>query len=271
MTPKRGIAARTRILAAGVGALVLVAAPLLAQDNRSTDAEITFNTGLVHLREGRIDMAVDSFKKAVKQDPKNAYFHKGLGIAYSRLADKCAAGDDKCRAERFGEAVDEARKALELNPYYVDARNDLGSALIALGRRDEGKKELLAAYEDPTNPTPELSARNLGVAFLEEKNLPQAESWLLTCVTRNKAYAEAFVLLGDVLLAQNKVTEAVAHLEQGEKSTREDPLVMLALGQAYYRAGRLSDARGRWEALAAKDPGGAAGRRALELLSGVQR
>jgi tetratricopeptide (TPR) repeat protein len=231
-----------------------------------SDPESTFNLGLSHLREGRVDMAVESFKKAIKQDPKNAYFYKGLGIAYSQLAEKCPPSDSRCRGARLGEAVAAARKALELNPYYVDARNDLGTALVLSGRRDEGKKELQAAYEDPTNPTPELSARNLGQAFLEEKNYPQAETWFLICVQRNKAYGDAWVMLAEAMIAQNKLADAIEKLEQGEKNAPDDFGLALATGQAYYRAGRFSEARSRWEKVASKDPSGPTGRRALELL-----
>src|SRR5438552_16821664 len=123
-------------------ALALVAAPALAFA-QGPDAESTFNAGLNHLKEGRPAMAVEEFKKAVRQDGKNPYFQKGLGQAY--LATK-----------KFDEAISSFRHALELNPYYVDVRNDLGTALVLSGRRTEGKHEFLAAYNDPTNPTPEI-------------------------------------------------------------------------------------------------------------------
>ena len=256
-------------------ALIALAGPVLAQDknNAAADGEITFTTGLTHLREGRTEAALEAFKKAVKQDPKSPYFQKGLGVAYQQYAQKCAPADSKCRQERLGEAVLAARKALELNPYYVDARNDLGTALIMMGKRDEGRKELLAAYEDPTNPTPELSARNLGQAYFEDKNYAQAESWFLTCVQRNKSYASAYLGAADAMAAQNKNSEALAQLELGakDKIAGEDLSLALALGQAYYRAGRFQEARTRWEKVASKDANGALGRRAVELLRSLQQ
>lgn len=255
-------------------ALMVVLAPVaFAWQGKqpNAQAEITFNTGLTHLREGRTEMALESFKKAISRDPKNAYFQKALGIAYSQLADKCPPSDSRCRLPKLAEAVSAARKALELNPYYVDARNDLGIWLLRSGRREEGRRELLTAYEDPTNPTPEHSARNLGQAFMEDKNPIQAQGWFYTAVQRNKNYADAYLSLAESLLAQNKVDEAVSQLETGVKENPDDPGLMLALGQAYHRAGRLSDARSRWEKAAAKDPAGPAGRRALELLRTLQQ
>ena len=53
-----------------------------------------FSTGVMHLREGRVDMALEEFKKAVKEDGKNPYFQKGLGLAYSGQA---ASGSRRSR------------------------------------------------------------------------------------------------------------------------------------------------------------------------------
>jgi len=106
---------------------------------------------------------------------------------------------------------------------------------------------------------------------MEDKNPIQAQMWFYTAVQRNKNYVDAYLSLAESVLAQNKIDEAVSQLETGVKENPDDPGLMLALGQAYHRAGRLSDARSRWEKAAAKDPTGPAGRRALELLRTLQQ
>lgn len=248
-------------------AAAVCAAPAFAQNQ--TDPEIAFNTGLTHLREGRIDMALEAFRRAVKQDPKNPYFHKGLGLALLRKAD--AEAVPATQRKRANDAIEEFRKALELNPYYVDVRNDLGTALVLAGSREEAKREFLKAFEDAMNPTPEISARNLGRASLEERNWPEAQRWFQTSVQRNAAYTDAHVGLVRALLAQNKLPEAIAHLEQAAKNAPDDQELALELGHAYYRAGRFTEARQRLERVAGKDPTGAAGRRASELLKGFPK
>lgn len=245
-------------------ALLLLWPAFASADQPKLDGETRFNNGLTHLREGRLDMALEEFKAAIKEDPKNPYFYKGLGVAYSSLADRCK--DDGCRQAQLKEAVAAARKALELNPYYVDARNDLGTALLRSGRREEGRKELLAAFNDPTNPSPEMTARNLGQSYLEDKNLSEALNWFQTSATRNKGYADAWLGLADVLVSQGRLDEAVQKLELAAKELPQDWSVIVALGEAYYRAGRFSDARPRLELVAGKDPSGPAGRRAVALL-----
>ena len=190
----------------------------------SADAEQRFSTGIMHLREGRTDLALDELKKAVKEDPKSPYFQKGLGLAYAAKRE-------------WKDAIACFRKALELNPYYVDVRNDLGAALIGSGDREAGKNEFLAAYSDPTNPTPEISARNLGAAYLEEKNLAEAANWFRTSVARNKAYPAAYTGLAEALFATGRLEEAIAQLQQGVQEVPGDP-DLLARARAGVREGR---------------------------------
>ncbi|HEY7514235.1 MAG TPA: tetratricopeptide repeat protein [Vicinamibacteria bacterium] len=234
-------------------ALALLVPASEGREQSVLDGETRFNNGLEHLRAGRVDMAIADFKAAIKEDPKNPYFYKGLGLAYARQ-------------KKFSDAIDALQKALELNPYYVDVRNDLGSVLILAGKREEGKKEFLTAFSDPTNPTPELSARNLGQAYFEEKNYPQALNWFQTAVGKNDEYTEAYLGLADTLVAMGRLDDAILRLEAGARKLPEAWSLIAGLGEAYYRAGRYAEARTRLELVAGKDPTGPAGRRAAELL-----
>jgi len=231
--------------------LALLAGSGLAQNN--PDAEARFSMGVAHLREGRLDMALEDFQKAAKLDPKNPYVMKGLGQAYAAK-------------RRWSDAISAFRKALELNPYYVDVRNDLGSALVISGKRAEGKAEFLAAFNDPTNPTPEVSARNLGQAYFEEKNYREAVNWFRTSFTRNKSYPEPYLGFADAVVALGHPDEAVAPLEAGLKEVPGQPSLLVALGEAYYKTGRFTEARSRLEEAVRRDPAGPAGRRATELI-----
>lgn len=246
----------TRSLAVLLGAALAAALPASAIAQSTPEAEMRFSTGVMHLREGRVDLALEEFKKAVKEDDKNPYFQKGLGLAYS------------ARRE-WKPAIAAFRKALELNPYYVDVRNDLAAALIGSGDREAGKKEFLAAFSDAMNPTPEVSARNLGQAYFEEKNYPEALNWFRTSVSRNKDYTDAYLGLADALAASGRNDEAVAQLEAAFAELPDDAAIQLALGQALLRAGRYGEARTRLEAVVGKDPAGPYGRAAAEQLKSV--
>jgi tetratricopeptide (TPR) repeat protein len=258
-------------------ALAALAGPALAQS--PPQAETRFSTGVMHLREGRVDLALEEFKRAVKEDSKNPYFQKGLGLAYAAKASRerqerpatAADAPSKEETEAWREAISCFRKALELNPYYTDVRNDLATALIGSGDREGGKAEFLGAFSDPTNPTPEISARNLGQAFLEEKNYPEAINWFRASLNRNKRYTDPYLGIADALVASSHLDEAVAQLEAGLAEVPGDPALLLALGQALYKAGRFGESRARLEEVVQKDPAGPAGRAAADQLKALPK
>ena len=239
--------------------LALLCLPLRdAAAQSPADAELRFSTGVMHLREGRVDLALEEFKHAVKADPKNPYFQKGMGQAYAAKRD-------------WGAAIAAFRKALELNPLYIDARNDLGYALIMSGDRDAGKKEFLSAFSDPMNPAPEISALNLGRALLEEKNYAEAINWFRSSIGRNKAFASPYLYLAETLVTVGRNEEAAAQLEAGVRDAPSEPELLLALGRVYLKVGRLAEARTRLDEALKADPGGAVGRAAADQLKSLPR
>jgi Tfp pilus assembly protein PilF len=247
-----------RLLAPSLLLSLAFLAPALSAPQSAAEGEARFSMGITHLKEGRVEMALEEFKRAVKANPKNPYFRRGLGQAYAAKRE-------------WGNAIEELRKALQLNPYYVDVRNDLGTALLLSGNRDAGKKEFLAAFSEPTNPTPEISARNLGQAYLEEKNYAEAATWFRTALARNKSYADPYEGLAQALAAQGRMDGAVAQLEVGIKESPQDASLRLALGQAYQRVGRFSDAKAMLEEALRLDPAGAIGRAAAAQIKTLPR
>ena len=139
------------------------------------------------------------------------------------------------------------------------------------GDREGGKRELLAAFSDAMNPAPEISAYNLGRAYLEEKNYTEAVNWLRTSLNRNREYSEAYLLLAETLMASDRADAAVAELEAGVKAVPTDPGLQLGLGRAYNKVGRFSDARARLEEALKLDPVGPAGRAAAEQLKALPK
>jgi tetratricopeptide (TPR) repeat protein len=215
------------------------AVPALAQG--SPEGESHFNSGVIHLREGRIDLAVGEFERAVKVDPENSYFRKGLGQAYAAN-------------RKWKDAIKQFKEALKLNPYYVDVRNDLGTALILAGKREEGRAEL-------------LSARNLGQAYFDEKNYTEAIDWFRTAIDRSATYPDPYIDLARALLATDRLEEAVVLLEAGVEKVPNHAELLYSLGQVYFKVGRFAEARERLEEAMRKDPSGRIGQAAADQLA----
>jgi superkiller protein 3 len=221
--------------------------------SNQAEADIAHNTGRNYLADGRAELAVEHFKKAIDLDSKNYFAYKGLGIAYAQL-------------KNFKEAEKAQRKCIDINPDFADARNDLGATLIFLGRREDARKEWLSAFASPFNPSPDQTAWNLATSYAEDGNQAEAARWFETAVQRNKSYAPAHVGLASTLIAQSKVDEAISHLDAALKVLPDDLTLALSLGDAYFRAGRFREARTQLEGVVQKDPVGATGKQAAEML-----
>ena len=69
---------------------------------------------------GKLDQAVDSYRRAVGVRPDFVAAHNNLGIAFSDLG-------------KLEEAIACYRRALELKPDFAEAHNNLGNAFKARG------------------------------------------------------------------------------------------------------------------------------------------
>jgi type IV pilus assembly protein PilF len=225
----------------------------VAADAKRAEADAAQNTGRTYLAEGRAELALEQFKKALDLDDENYYAYKGLGLAYAQL-------------KNYKEAEKVLQKVLALHPDFADARNDLAAVLMISGRSAEARKEWLAAYASAFNPTPDQTAWNLGSSYLEDKDLGEALRWFQSAVARNPSFARAQESLGAVLIAQGRIDEAIVHLEKVVKTLPDDTQLVLDLGDAYSRAGRFAEARQRLESVIKRDPQGDAGKQAAEML-----
>ena len=117
------------------------------QADRLTDAEMIYQQilashpqhdgamhqlGLLAVRTGRFENALELFIKAVALNPRMALYHSNLGNVLATLG-------------RHGEAIDSYREAIKCNPNYAMAYNNLGNLLERQGRLDEAIEALRTA------------------------------------------------------------------------------------------------------------------------------
>lgn len=224
-----------------------------AANSSEAESDMAYNVGRNYLQGGQTQLAVEQFKKAINLDDKNYSAYKGLGIALTQL-------------KNYKEAEKALRKCLEVNPDFADAHNDLGVTLMLEGRREDARKEWLAALESPFDPTPDQTAWNLANSYSEEGNHAEAARWFEASLQRNANSVPSQLGLASALLAQNRLDDAIGVLQKAAKARPADPTLMVNLGDAYYRAGRFAEARAQLDEAIKKDGSGPAGRRATEML-----
>lgn len=201
---------------------------------------------------GRIDDAIATEEESAQLDPKLVRAHVNLIILYGRTGDfqrasehfqAAVALDPKhipdayynfgvllMKRSELSEAAECFRKAIQLEPDYAGAHNDLGYLLERQGKLAEAADEYRKAVEEKPD------------------------------------FRQAHFNLGRILVNQQQYPEAIQELQQTLTPVDEStPAYLYALGAAYGRAGDQSKARGYLEQAKKQ----AASRHQHELLSEI--
>ncbi len=120
---------------------------------KPTSGASHYYLGWCHNRQGRADLAMDLFRRAIRLEPDCV-------PAYLDLAEALF------KRKQFQEAEEVCRQGLAVAPNHARLHGNLGLLLIQMGRRPEGEAEIHQALKlDPASPEiRRLAERLLGPA-----------------------------------------------------------------------------------------------------------
>ncbi len=208
--------------------------------------------------------AVHLLESVVDSGRAFADVHHLLGVSLSLLG----------QADR---ALGELRRALELNPQYVEALIHQGLVLNELGRTDEAQEAFGRAAEHLAKPTAGLPAPV--AAQLANRHAELAETYASAgAVDRAIAQYHSALELGPefhdlryrlarLLLEAGRPLEAREALEEVVSARPNFVDAEAALGLAHYLSGDAGGARSVWEACLARRPENARVEAYLAMLS----
>jgi len=139
------------LVAALVGLPLLATGCATARQIERAESQVVL--GAAYYREGQSELAIDTFSKAVKLNPRNWRAHSLLGLAY------VSKGQADLAEASF-------RAALKLAPDEAEIHNNYGTFLVAVGRTDEALPHFEAALADIDYRNPALIYSNLSGALL---------------------------------------------------------------------------------------------------------
>ena len=138
------------------------------------------------------------------------------------------------------EAVDQLRRALQIDPTFVNAHNTLANILADRGELDEAIGHFRKALE--TNPNLAMTHYNLGRALAKQGDSAQAMVHYRRALELDPGDADVYNNLGLLLLSQGNLNSAI---EQFHHAVRVNPNYAKAyfnLGNVYAQQDRLDDA-----------------------------
>jgi tetratricopeptide (TPR) repeat protein len=180
-------------------------------------------------RAGRLEDAVREQERALAADPSNVQSHVNLISLYGRL-------DNPETAKEHFEAV------LRLQPNRSDAWYNYGVLLLREHKDlQQAEKAFLRALD--VNPDYAEARNNLGVIYEEAGRLDDAASEFRKAIASRPDYPLARFHLGRILLHQKKYEDAVHQfLRALEPESDRTPAYLYALATAYGRAGSHGEA-----------------------------
>lgn len=134
--------------------------------------------------EGEFDRAVELYKDSLQAFP-TAEAHTYLGWTYHFQG-------------KVEDAIEECKRAIEVDPDFGNPYNDIGAYLISLGRCDEAIPWLERAIEAPRYDPRHYPYFNLGRAYFSKGMIGKARQYFQEAVRIEPGYALAQQALGNI-------------------------------------------------------------------------
>jgi Tfp pilus assembly protein PilF len=157
--------------------------------------------------------------------------------------------------EKYDQAEIHIRKAIELEPNFTDAKNNLGRILIEKKKYPEAKKYLNEVLEDLTYPMPGKAYINLGLAYFGEGTFLEAKDYFLKAINYDRENCLAQNYYARALLELKDYKKALTSFDKAEafcaKQSFDEPSYFSAVTS--YRMGEVYKAKLKFEALVEKN------------------
>lgn len=157
--------------------------------------------GMLYLRDGRSDIALDEARIALEADPGYPLAHNLLGLV--RMVFK----EDHPAEESFERAHRMAPNDPEININY-------GWFLCRTGREKRSIAHFVAASKSALFAQPTKPLTNAGICSIQMKDDRSAEDFLLRALRIDPANAEARYFLADIGYRAGRHAEARSHLNE---------------------------------------------------------
>jgi tetratricopeptide (TPR) repeat protein len=202
--------------------------------------------GLIYLQQGKPDLAVPEFQKALAIRPSSSDAEKGLARAYVSL-------------HRWGDAATLLQKVAAANPESSEAATALGNALANAGDQSDADAQFARARELSGKELNLLRAeggRNWGVSLRKEGKLPEAAAVFRRVLDDDPDYCIAHDDLGEVLWLEKDSAGALAEFHTAVSCDPNSAVARNNLGASllYYKHD-VPGAIEQFRAAAALNPG----------------
>lgn len=208
--------------------------PLLAQS--------LMRQAYVFMQQQKYEDALDRFAQAEAANPGNATIYNMMGLCYFST-------------NRIDTALEHFNLALQIIPGFTDARNNRGTAYLALEQYRLAEVDFIAVLSDSTYPHRWKVFYNLGLTYLGRGQIGAAEENFKKAITATTPVFEAYLRLAEIAVSQGRYESALSLLEEAHLRVPERLDGILAYGRLLVDMGRADEARPYLQDVVESDPG----------------
>lgn len=191
--------------------------------------EVLANLGALLARRENYSEAIRYYEQALKLDPSLTPLHLNLGLAHFKQG-------------RPAPAIAEFDLLLKTDPTNRQAAQLRGMALLEAERYVEAEQQFRELM-----PGDLSILLGLSTALLRQGKSGEARAVLEPVLSRTDS-ADVQLTLGQALLNDGQINEALAAFEQARKLNPNLPLLRLNIGAAYWRQRKTEEALAEWRA-----------------------
>jgi len=189
------------------------------------------NLGEKYMVENNFPKAIKEFTRAEQLDPKDPITQYHMGLAFRASAK--TTRNPTSKSTFLDLAVKHYKKALDLDPDYSEARNNLGNVYMDQQKWDKAIECYEKVSKDLVYPTPYFPLSNLGWAYYNKNDYALAEKYYLDALNLEPRFLLAILGLGRTYIAMGKTLDAVGVLEKAAEVYPQTPEVYFDLADAY--------------------------------------
>jgi tetratricopeptide (TPR) repeat protein len=190
-------------------------------DNRG----VAYMLGMALINDKHLDRGQERIERILR-DGDSAEAHAMMGTIYLTGAE-------------YDKALNEFKRAVELNPKLPYVNSFYGQTLVLMGDTEEA----MAAFrrELEINPNDFDSCLQMGVLLKKDQKLDESRDFLWLALTLRPNEPNARFFLASIDVAQGKLNEALPLLEQLVKDAADFVQAHVMLAMVYYRMRRKAD------------------------------
>ncbi len=197
---------------------------------KEKDPNYQYSLGAFYLNEGKLDIAINHFNKALSLEPRHYPSIHGLAVV------------SIMRGE-----IDKASKYLEevlrIQPTFTEAHNYLGIIYQTRGELEKAKEEFEKVIMDQKYPTPENAYFNLSGIEMTRKNWKEALTYIELAIEKSKSFAIAHNRKGLILKELGELDGAEESFRKAVNLSPEDPEFNYNLAETLLKKGKKDEAK----------------------------